>query len=242
MIKKFINKLRSIKKIENDSFISRLRATIIGEGMLHEGNIYLINYAIKNMPKKGFALEIGTYGGLSTNLILHLLKKHDKTNKLIGCDAWIYEGYNDNKGKIENFIDGRRDINRIDYMNYIKNSFIRSTKLLHPNSLPYICHIKSDGFFEKWNNNEELTDVFNRKIHLNHKISFAYIDGDHSYRQTKKDFENVSKFLIKGGFILVDDSADYLNFGSVKYVRKIKSNSNFMVVAKNPNYLFQKIK
>lgn len=233
---------KRIKKIEHDNFIQRLRCSIIGEGMLHDGNIYLMDFAIKNMPQDGIVLEIGIYGGLSTNLLLHLLKKHNKNCSLFGCDAWIYEGYNDYNGIIESHIDGRNDIDRKNYMNYIKNSFIVSTQFLHPKKLPFTCHLTSDAFFEKWNNNEEFTDVFDRSFYMNDQISFCYIDGDHSYDQTKKDFENVASKLKINGFILIDDSADHFSFGSTQFAKETFRNPNFKLIETNPNYLFQKIK
>ena len=243
MFIKFLKKvfLKPIKIIEDDDFIKRLRSSVIGEGMLHEGNIYLIDYAIKNMPENGYVLEIGTYGGLSTNLILHLLEKHSKNNKMIGCDAWVYEGYRDYTGKVNKTIDGKNSITRTHHMQYIKDAFINATTLFHSKILPYTCHLKSDAFFEKWKNNEGLSDVFKRNIVLNNFISFAYIDGDHSYKQTKKDFENVSKYLVKGSFVLIDDSADFLKFGSVEFIKEVKSNPDFKLIHKNPNYLFERV-
>jgi hypothetical protein len=233
---------KNIKKISNDAFISRLRCSVIGEGMLHDGNIYLMDYAIKNMPENGFVMEIGCYGGLSTNLILHLLSKNNKKQQLIGCDAWIYEGYKDHTGIIEKHIDGRKDIDRKKYMEHIKKSFIRSTQFLHPDTLPYTCHCTSDVFFEKWNENESFEDVFHRKISLDKPISFCYIDGDHSYEQTKKDFENIDSKLLVDGFVLIDDSAKGMNFGSAKFIKDLLKKKNYKFIDSNPNYLFQKIK
>ncbi|WP_366512821.1 class I SAM-dependent methyltransferase [Kordia sp.] len=73
-------------------------------------------------------------------------------------------------------------------------------------------------------------------------MSFAYIDGDHSYEQTKKDFENVDSKLKVNGFILLDDSADHLNFGSSDFIKDIKKNDNYKIIDSNPNYLIQKVK
>ena len=234
--------LKDVITIPDDTFIRRLRATVIGEGMLHEGNIYLIDKAIKNMPQSGYVVEIGVYGGLSTNLILHLLKKNNKPHIMVGCDAWIYEGYSDHKGRIDSHIDGRNDIERTAYMQYIKNAYINAVKMLSPNNLPFTCHLKSDEFFEKWNKKEELIDVFGRPFKLEDKIAFCYIDGDHSFEQTKADFKNVSQHLLKGGYILIDDSAKHLDFGSAHFIDEIKKLDNFKIVESNPNYLVQKIK
>lgn len=243
LIKKILTLFKKpVKQIPYDAFLKRLRCTVIGEGMLHEGNIYLMDYAIKNMPENGITFEIGVYGGLSTNVILHLLTKNNKSINHYGCDLWVYEGYEDYLGLKNDFIDGRKDIKRKDYMNYIKEAFINSTKFLNYKNLPYTCHLSSNDFFNQWNNNIEFTDVFQRNFKLNQKIAFAYIDGDHSFEQTKKDFENVDSKLLIGGYILIDDSADYLNFGSAKFAKEILKNPNYKLIDKNPNYLFQKIK
>lgn len=233
--------LNRTKKITDDLFIKRLRSSVIGEGMLDEGNIYLMDYAIKNISDKGAILEIGSYGGLSTNLMLHLIKKHQKKNSFYACDPWIYEGYEDHIKTPKKNIDGRQDISREVYMKYIKDSFIRAVELLHPKSLPYTCQMKSDAFFENWNKNTQFTDVFNRLFYMPNEIEFCYIDGDHSYKQTENDFMNVDSKLVINGFVLIDDSAEKLSFGSATFMKKILQNSNYKLIDKNPNFLFQKI-
>ncbi|NHM00504.1 class I SAM-dependent methyltransferase [Flavobacterium difficile] len=239
MFKKWWSK--SVQKIKQDDFISRLRCSVIGEGMLHEGNIFLLDYAIQNMPNEGIVLEIGCYGGLSTNLIIHLLKKHKKGNPFMGCDAWVYEGYHDHLGNKDTYIDGRIDISRTAYTQYIKNAFITSTLFLHAKNLPHTCHLTSDLFFDKWQHNEVFTDVFDRDFKINERIAFAYIDGDHSYEQTKKDFENVASRLMVNGYVLIDDSAKNMTFGSAKFIKEIQKNKDFKLIDSNPNFLFQKI-
>ena len=127
-------------------------------------------------------------------------------------------------------------------MNHIKNSFITSTLFLHSKKLPFTCHLTSDAFFEKWNRKETFTDVFERAFHLDdQKITFCYIDGDHSFEQTKRDFENVNSKLNRNGFVLIDDSANHFKYGSAKFVKEILKNPDFKVIHTNPNYLFQKI-
>jgi hypothetical protein len=233
---------KKYKTINSDSFLKRIKSTIIGEGMLHEGNIYLMDYAIQNMPDKGIIFEIGSYAGLSTNVLLHLLEKYDKKHLFVGCDAWIYEGFKDHTGIIDEHIDAKTDVTRAAYVAYLKNAFINAAKLLHPNTKPYTCHLTSDAFFKKWNANEEFTDVFDRTFNIQQEISFSYIDGDHSYEQTKKDFENVDSKLKLNGFILLDDSADHLNFGSSDFIKEIKKNPKYTIIDSNPNYLIQKVK
>lgn len=233
---------KKYKTINNDSFLKRIKSTIIGEGMLHEGNIYLMDYAIQHMPDEGIVFEIGSYAGLSTNVMLHLLDKYDKKHRFVGCDAWVYEGFKDHKGIIDEHIDGKPSVSRNDYVVYLKNAFVNAANLLHPNAKPYTCHLTSDAFFEKWNAANEFTDVFDRTFSVQQEISFSYIDGDHSYEQTKRDFENVDSKLKVNGFILLDDSANHLNFGSSDFIKEIKNNPKYKIIDNNPNYLIQKIK
>ncbi len=232
---------KSKNKFISDDYIKRLRSLVIGEGMLLDGNIELLDLAIKNIPQEGSVVEIGSYGGLSSNLIIYLMKKYNKDNNFFTCDAWVYEGYKDYLGSISKHIDGRDDISRADYSIYLKNAFINTIKFLNPTRLPYSFHLTSNLFFEKWMNGETETTVFDSTVKLGGKISFAYIDGDHSLEGALNDFQNVVNHLVKGGYILLDDSADHLNFGSAKMMSDIKNDKRFKVVAKNPNYLIQKI-
>jgi hypothetical protein len=239
---KFINKISTKSDNIDDDFIKRLRSLVIGEGMLCDGNIKLIDFAIKNMPNEGSVLEIGSYGGLSTNLIAHLIKKHKKNNLLFNCDAWIYEGFHDHKDINDNNIDGRNDVSRAAYSVYMKQSFFNATKFLSNNNLPHSFNMFSISFFDKWDNNETLIDMFGNSATLGGSISFAYIDGGHSYEVAWQDFTNVSKYLSTGGYILLDDSADSMSFGSSKMMSEIKKNNAFKIIDKAPNYLIQKIK
>ncbi len=242
MLKKLISKIiaSQTKTISDDLFINRLRCSVIGEGMLHDGNIYLMDYAIKNLPIEGVIVEIGSYGGLSANLILYLLQKYSVQKELFCCDPWIYEGYEDYKGIQSETMDGRLEVKRIDYMNYVVESFKNSVQLLNPQNLPFSFRVTSNDFFTNWNHRAIETDVFGREKQLGGTISFAYIDGDHSYDQAKKDFDNVNNLLVKGGYILLDDSGNGMPFGSAIMMKEIKNNPDYEVVMVNPNYLLRK--
>lgn len=242
-----INKIRTalsslkVKNSPEDLFIKRLRSLVIGEGMLHEGNIYQMNLAVKNMPENGVVLEIGSYGGLSTNLILYLLNKNNRAESVFNCDPWVYEGFKDRFGTKSTVIDGRNDITRDSYSKYMKESFIRGIGFLNGENLPYSFQLTSDAFFDQYDQNERITDIFERSIQLGAPISFAYIDGNHEYQYVKRDFENVDRYLMEMGFILFDDSLGGMQFGSALFMKEMKKNKGYQLINKNPNYLFQKI-
>ena len=76
------------------------------------------------------------------------------------------------------------------YRAHVKATFLRSMNTFAANRLPYTIECFSDDFFRCWCNEEEVIDVFDRPVTLGDKISFCYIDGDHSYEFAKRDFEN----------------------------------------------------
>lgn len=200
-----------------------------------------MDYAIKNMPEADVVLEIGSWGGLSTNLQLHLMRKYGRKEQFMGCDPWIYEGIHDDvKGATDN-IDGSAVVKRIDYMDYIVQSFQRSVQLFHPNNLPYTISATSDAFFELYNRNAVVTDVFGRSKKLGGRLAYCYIDGNHAYDYAKRDFENAAKHLVPGGFILLDDSWDGSHYGSARLMDEIRKNRSFQIVGKNPNHLIRKL-
>ena len=232
-------KYRILKKIFHEKKLndsSLLSINIISAAMVHEGNHFLFDHAINNAPQQGAFIEIGSFSGQSTNIICYLMRKYKRENVFYSCDKWDF-------GK--NFIVDNANLLNIPYESYrqfIKESFIRNLNFLGGGQKPYALEVFSDEFFDKWNSKAQATDVFNRACHLGGDISFAFIDGNHTYDFVKRDFENVDMSLVKGGFILFDDSADHWSFGSSVLMREMKRNKNYKFIYKNPNYLFQKIK
>lgn len=224
-----------------DDFIRRLRCSIPGEGMLPPGNVESMAYAIQQLPNEGAVLEIGSFAGLSTNVIAYLLQKNGKINPFFTCDAWIYEGYHDHIDAMKSpFMDGSSTIRRLDYMNYIKASFIHSTQLFSAKRLPFACHLRSDDFFHFWVKRSSVEDVYGRQTNLGGPIAFCYVDGDHAYATARRDADHVLDFLVPGGFLLLDDSADGQSFGSVQVAQELKKDTRLDLIAKNPHCLFQR--
>src|SRR5208337_4385692 len=60
-------------------------------GMLAAGNHYLFDHAIRHLPSAAPILEIGSFCGLSTNVISHLKRVHGVRNPLVTCDNWQFE-------------------------------------------------------------------------------------------------------------------------------------------------------
>jgi hypothetical protein len=222
----------SLKTI-SDEYINWL--TFANAGMLNNGNIYSMRFAIENLPSASPVLEIGSFCGLSTNVISYLLSAQGKHNEIISCDKWIFEG-SENGGNL-----GGSQISHHQYREFVKSTFMRNVEFFSPNNKPYTIESTSDEFFALWQKGETTCDIFSRDIRLGGKISFCYVDGNHTYEFAKRDFDNVTQNLELGGYILFDDSSDGNPFGLTRLMREIRRTQHYEIVMKNPNYLFRKI-
>lgn len=224
----------SQKQAKSYEFISWLK--FANAGMLDNGNLYCFEYAIENLPSNKPVIEIGSFCGLSTNIISFYLRKFNKSNNLITSDKWIFEGAEVPSA----FLEGS-NITHNEYKTFVKDTYIRNISFFSKDHLPYTIEQFSDDFFKLWSEDKLETDVTGRKIQLGGKISFAYIDGNHTYEYAKRDFENVDRYLEIGGFILFDDSADHSGWQVCKVVEEIKKEGRYEIIINNPNYLIKKI-
>lgn len=205
-------------------------------GMLDKGNIYCFEYAIKHLPSENPIIEIGSFCGLSTNVISHYLRKYNKPNKLISSDRWDFEG-----AEVQDaFLEGSNITHR-QYKEFVRDAYKRNISFFSNDRLPYTVEQFSDDFFKSWQENKPVNDVLGRPIQLGGKISFAYIDGNHTYAYAKRDFENADKYLEPGGFILFDDSSDFSKWEVRDVISEIKQTGRYEVIIRNPNYLVKKI-
>lgn len=202
-------------------------------GWLEKGHIYCMDYAIKNLPDNSPIVEIGTFEGLSSNVILYFLKKYNKSNRLYTTD-WYFNDINATD-RIVHLKDPRS------LRQFIKDSFVRNISFFNPEANVQSSDHSSDDFFEAWKNKTQINNLFGGTFCPSGSIAFAYIDGNHVYDFAKRDFENVDKLLVKGGYILFDDSADYTFRGSKKVAQEATKTGRYRLIKKNPHYFIQKI-
>ena len=215
-----------------DEYIDWL--TFANAGMLNRGNLYCIDFAARHIKSDSAIIEIGSFCGLSTNIISYYFNKYGKNNKIITSDKWVFEGQTDETL-------GESPITHHDYKTFVRNSFKKNIQMFSSFNLPYAIEALSDDFFELWAEESIAKDIFERDINLGGAISFAFIDGNHTYNFAKRDFENVDRFLETNGFILFDDSADNSGFECRHLMQEIIENPKYELVIKNPNYLFKKV-
>ena len=209
--------------------------------MMDEGNYFLFDYALSRLPSQGHILEIGSYGGFSMNLILHLLAKHKEHNRQVySCDPWIYSGYKDETEGLSQHMDGNQAVRREDFMTYVLANFKESLELFQPERLPHSVRKKSADFFHFWFAGQAMDDVFGRTFYPGKDLAFIYIDGDHTEQGARSDLENSIKALVPGGWILLDDSAAWLPYGSARLMPEFMARPELDCVFRNPNALFRK--
>jgi hypothetical protein len=202
-------------------------------GMLQPGNIRLIDAAVRELPPDAPVVEIGSFCGLSTNIISYLLAKRGRSNRLFSCDRWDFEGATAG-GDIGNGISHQA------YRDFVRTSFVRNVEFFSPRARPFTIELFSDEFFAAWRSATKTNDVFGREVTLGGPVSFCYVDGNHTYEFAKRDFQNTDECLVPGGFILFDDSFDGNSFGLTPLMREIEVGGRYELVGKAPNYLFRK--
>jgi hypothetical protein len=203
--------------------------------MLERGNVDCFDWAIRHLPSDAPIVEIGSFCGLSTNVMTYLKRHHGKTNRLITCDRWIFE----RRDKTAELDDS--GVSFDDYREFVRETFLRNAHMFSRHDLPFTVELFSDEFFEAWTARDTMNDVFGRSIALGGEISFCYIDGSHLYDVAKRDFANADRFLQRGGFILLDDSGDSTHHESRLVAQEVLSDARYKLVTRNPNYLFQKV-
>ena len=203
-------------------------------GMLDRGNLHCFDLALRSLPSTAPILEIGSFCGLSTNVLAYYKARNHLTNRLITCDAWRFEN------AVQGSRIGTSRISHEDYRTYVKESFKRNVQFFSGNDLPFTIEVTADQFFELWHAAGSSVDVFGRRVDLGGTIAFAYIDGNHSYEFARRDFDNCDRVLESRGFLLFDDSADESSWEVKRVVREALATGRYRIAAKNPNYLLQK--
>jgi len=215
-----------------DEYIRHL--LLVNPGLLHKGNLYCFRYAVQHLKSTSPIIEIGAFCGLSTNVMNYYLQRAKKKNTIYSCDPWKY-------GFVRPNSLGAFSVSESEFNSFVRETYIRNTNLFGKPRISHGFQILSNDFFKLWDKKQVSRDITGRLVKLGGKISFCYIDGDHSYKQAKKDFENVGKYLEKGGFLFFDDSAPYSGCECADLMNEILNNKNYKLIIKNPNFLFQKV-
>jgi hypothetical protein len=209
--------------------------TFANAGMLVRGNVECIRYALQNLPSRSPILEIGSFCGLSLNVIAHFKRELGLPNPIVSCDPWMFEGSQPGQ-----MLDAKNAVRHEDYREFARDTFTRNVRFFSGSDLPFTVEATSDALFEGWSGRAATTDVFGRSFALGGPIAFAYIDGDHRYGPAGRDFRNCDRWLELGGFILFDDSGDDTEWECRRVAREALASGRYQLVAKIPNYFLKK--
>jgi len=228
------------EKFERDEYQMWLSFAI--PGMLDWRNLRLFDHCIRNLPSKAPIVEIGSFAGLSLNNLTYLLRKQALRNPVFSVDEWIlHEGGADPGKRIS-----KSRVTNAEFREHIKETFRRNVMLFSGDPMPHHIPLSSDAFFAQWAAGATAIDFFGQSVNLGGPISFAYIDGDHRYEQSFRDFINVDRWLEPGGFIVFDDSADSARsptgqvWGCNRTAREASALPRYRVVDKSYHYCIQK--
>ncbi len=164
--------LRAVRQptILRDDYLDWL--LLVNAGMQHPGNLLLFDLAVRTAPDAPM-LEIGSFCGLSVNIVQYLKRKHNRTSPLFSCDKWIFEG-------AETPLPSAALVSHADIRDYVMQSFVRSVRRFNGEDLPFTIEATSDEFFQQWSGNAEVQDVFARDVSLGGPLGFCFVDGNHS--------------------------------------------------------------
>lgn len=203
-------------------------------GFLAPGNIRAFEHALRHMPEGGAVVEIGSFLGLSTNILVYLTVKHQRSHPVFSCDPWAFE---ETDKLVGGFFDGGSEA----FRQYARNVFMLNATMFSGERRPFTVECRSDRFLALWDRGERIEDVFGRMAGLGGPVTFAYVDGAHAYEIVKTDVAGLDRHLVPGGFLLLDDSADGAGFEGVTRVAvELKSSPSYELVFKTPNYFFRK--
>jgi Methyltransferase domain len=205
---------------------------LVNAGMQHPGNLRLFDLAVAAAPQAPM-LEIGSFCGLSANIISYLKRVHGRQLPLFTCDSWRFEG-------ADRTLPPTAPVGHAEIRAHVIESFRSNVRRFSADDLPFTIEASSDEFFEAWGGRRDVTDVFGRHVVLGGDLGFCFIDGNHGEEQALRDFTNCDRCLLTGGFILFDDSAEGSGWPVTRVIAHVKSSRRYEVVARNPNYLLRK--
>jgi hypothetical protein len=202
-------------------------------GMFTVEDAYVMDAAVARLPSAKPILEIGSFAGRSTCFLLHFLKNHQAANPLICADNWKFEN-----SHAAGFIEGSR-LTHAQYREYIMKLFTLNVSTFHADRLPKSVVASSNEFFQWWEEKRGVETLQGEKVQLGGQFSFVFIDGNHTYDQTKFDFTLSDRFLEPGGLCFMHDTGND-DFGCRQVLKEVLKEGRYELLMENPNALLRK--
>jgi hypothetical protein len=218
-------------RLLNDEYVDWLGR--LNAGTQDRGNPYLLDLAVRSAPPAPM-LEIGSLCGLSAATISYLQRKHGRCVPLFCCDSWVLES-------AEQPLPAAAPVTRAEMRAHALESFQRAMLRFSAERLPFAIEASSQEFLRDWEGRRRVRDVFGRGVRLGGPLGFCLVDGEHSARGSREDFDGCDRHLVAGGLILFAGSGDHTPWPVRAVVREAIAQGRYEVVARNPNYLLRKL-
>lgn len=155
-------------------------------------------YEIARRCPSGDVVEIGSWWGKSAFILARLAQAYHIGN-LLCVDPWS------NEHLIQNDEQGLVDIEsaKVD-ANEALTVFEMNLTPYNANNINYLRMPSSDGA-EYYRQQHRVTTRAFGSTHYKGRIAILHIDGNHSYVSVKADVLAWSKFVLAGGWIIIDD-------------------------------------
>lgn len=152
---------------------------------------YMWKMLVEQMPKEFSFLEIGVCKAQILSLIQILSNRLDKQVKIVGVTP--YELFQETR--------------KVRFLPFLKHKVSRKVlihELYNHCGLSYDNTIIFDGYSED--------KLVQNQVESKSPFDLVFIDGDHKYEVVANDIKVYSKMLKKGGFLIMDDASNFLQF------------------------------
>lgn len=152
---------------------------------------YMWKVLVEQMPENFSFLEIGVFKAQIVSLIQILSDRLGKQAKIVGVTP--YELF--------------PEIRKVKLLPFLKQKVSRKVlihELYDHFGLDYDNTIIFDGYSED--------KIVQNQVESNGPFDLIFIDGDHKYEVVANDIKVYSQMLRKGGFLVMDDSSNFLEF------------------------------
>ena len=214
-----------------DPHVAWIRRATRGE--IHYSLDHVLDRAVAELPGSEPVLEIGSFCGLSTNLIAYLLRKRGRSNSFFTTDPWTFEE------EVGETVPGS-SIPVTEYRALIQGQFKTNVAFWNRERPPHSFALSSDDFFVAWRDGQERTDLWGRSVKLGGPLAFCFVDGAHAAENVRRDFENVDAHLVAGGLILFDDSDPYGRYPHIYGIVEEALRGGYELLADYPAHLIRK--
>jgi hypothetical protein len=169
----------------------------------------LINAVNKIQNVDGFTCEIGVREGGSTQMILNTLKNTQQNKIHIAVDPFgniDYEHWENRKEKL-------------DYTNKMKNNMLKNlyTFCSENNMECLYFPLEDTEFFNRYSDG---VPIYNENKYILNKYSLVFLDGPHTTKLVKDEFDFFYSKIPSGGVIVFDDIDQYPHMTNLdSYIR-----------------------